>query len=172
MTPAATLLWLSLATPAPEAYYVPGVAMSFAPVVHYWSDTYLVPRWLGRRTLVVESNARPRAVGSEWIFNGRRWVRGKTLAEGAFMIATEPSHRADHLNRAGMTASEFDPWDPSDSARVGLCFMGYLLGYFGYELRPAVAGYNCGRNGAAAWWSGNRALPAETRDYLRKVLYE
>jgi soluble lytic murein transglycosylase-like protein len=69
-----------------------------------------------------------------------------------------------------MTVAEFDPWDADDSARVGMCFLGYLLRYFGRELRPSVAGYNCGRGAARLWWAGRSALPLETQGYVPKVL--
>jgi hypothetical protein len=167
MTAATLTLWIALAPP-PDYYAVPSWPASMEPIVSYWADVYRVPRWLAWRTFMVESGGNPRATGNEWERKGKRWVRGRVLAEGAFMVSVR--HRADHLARAGMTAAEFDPWDVSDSARVGLCFLGSLIVYFHGELRPAVAAYNCGRARAEAWWKGERALPAETVDYLRKVL--
>lgn len=160
--------------PEPSMPVLKGWAQSFEPVVYRWADANLVPRWLAMKTLLVESDADPFGTGNEWVkrkVRGKwKWVRGKVLAEGAFMIATKPEDRLEHVTRAGMRLADFDPWDAEDSARVGLCFMGALLVYFRGELRPSVAGYNSGRGTARAWWEGRRALPAETVDYLRKVL--
>lgn len=151
-----------------------GWAQSFESRVYHWADANLVPRWLAMRVLRVESDANPFATGNEWVkrrSHGKtRWVRGKALAEGAFMIATNAEDRADHLKRAGMTLAEFDPWDADDSARVGLSFLGYLLRYFDRDPRPSVAGYNSGRGAARRWWDGRSGLPLETQRYLVKVL--
>jgi len=159
---------------APPLPVLKGWAQSFEPIVYRWADANLVPRWLAMKILHVESDANPWATGNEWVrkrVHGKwKWVRGKVLAEGAFMIATKPEDRLDHVNRAGMNLADFDPWDAEDSARVGLCFMGSLLVYFRGELRPSVSGYNAGRGTARAWWEGRRALPAETVGYLSKVL--
>lgn len=161
-------LFLALSS-QPEYYGVPGVAMSYEPIVNYWADIYRVPRSLAMKILAVESGANPRAVGSEWVLSKGRWIRGKTLAEGSFMIAKDPQHRADHLRRAGIRWWRFDPWNVSDSARVGLSFLGSLLRYFP-DRRPAVAAYNCGLGRAARWYYGGESLPPETRGYVLKVL--
>lgn len=157
-------LFLALSSP-PDYHGVPGVAMSYEPIVSYWADVYLVPRSLAMRVMVVESRANPLATGNEWVKRGKRWVRGKVLAEGAFMVSVR--HRAEHVARARLR--RFDPWNVSDSARVGLAFLGYLLAYFP-DRRAAVAGYNAGRERAARWYYDGEALPAETREYVKKIL--
>lgn len=168
MTGATLTLWLALC-PAPDYYAVPSWPQSMEPIVSYWADVYLVPRSLAFKTMIVESGGNPRATGNEWVRKGTRWVRGKVLAEGAFMIAKDQRHRADHLRRAGLLWLRFDPWNVSDSARVGLCFLGSLLAYFP-ERRAAVAAYNAGLGRAARWYYDGEALPMETREYVKKVL--
>lgn len=164
----ALALWAILAGPVPDYYAVPSWPASCEPIVSYWADVYRVPRWLAYRVFLVESGGNPRATGNRWHQVRGRWVRGEVLARGAFMVSVR--HQSEHLIRAGLTEADFDPWDVSDSARVGLCFMASLIEYFDGELRPAVAAYNCGRARAEAWWKGERALPAETVSYLKKVL--
>lgn len=165
MTPT-TLLFIALSTP-PTYYYAPTWEPSLEPIVSYWADKHLVPRWLAWKTMMYESSGNPRATGNEWVYKNGRWVRGKVLAEGLFMIAKDKEHRAHHVKAAGMT--KFDPWNPSDSSRVGMAFMGYLLRYFG-DVRPALAAYNAGRNRSAAWWWKGRALPRETVRYVKDIL--
>lgn len=173
VTPAVLSLWLALAGPPPDYYAVPSWPQSMEPIVSYWADAWGVQRSLAYRVFIVESSGNPRATGNEWdrvVVKGKTtWVRGKVLAEGAFMISVNPLHRKEHLDRAGMDAQEFDPWNVSDSARVGIGFLRYLLDYFP-DIRASIAGYNCGRNGAARWYYGGFALSEETRRYLRMVL--
>lgn len=169
----ALAIFLALASPVPAYYGVSGVALSYAPVVGYWADAYLVPRPLARAVIREESGYRPDAVAYEWEYSKRlhRWFKtDRALARGLAMVATNPEHERDHVAAAGMSLEDYDWSDPSDSARVGMAYLGSLLAYFGREVRPSVAGYNCGRNRAAAWWSGARALPRETVRYLREVL--
>lgn len=167
----AIALWAILAGPVPDYYGVPGVAASYAPIVYHWADVYGVPRWLAMRVIAAESGFRPGAVAYQWEEHRGRWrPTSKVLAHGLAMVTANPDHLAEHLARAGLRVEDYDWRDASDSLRVGMAYLGSLLRYFDYEVRPSVAGYNCGRSRAAAWWSGARALPRETVRYLREVL--
>lgn len=172
MTAAQLALWLTLAAPAPDFYGVPKLEVSYAPIVDYWADVNLVARPLAHAVIHEESKFNPNAKAREWKQDkhGIWHPTEKVISEGFAMITKDPEDRADLVSKAGMTISEFNPWNSSDSLRVGMAFMGRLLHRFGYQLRPAVAGYNCGMFGAAEWWEGRRRLPSETREYLRRVI--
>lgn len=150
---------------APNFYGVPGVVVSYAPIVQHWADVYRVPRWLAMKIMVTESDSYPLAKSRAWHKVKRRWVAGAVLSRGLLQVSIKDE--TEHARKAGVKA--FDWRNPSDSARVGLCYLGALLRYFG-DIRPAVAGYNCGRTRAARWFYGGEGLPMETRGYLVKVL--
>ena len=167
----ALALWLALSSPIPDYYGVPGVAMSYDPVLNHWADANLVPRPLARRLVAAESGFKPDGQAYQWQERRGKWHKTtKVLANGVAMVTTNERHLAEHLARAGIDAADYDWRDASDSLRVGMAYLGYLLRYFDYEHRPAVAGYNAGRDRASAWWNDGRALPRETVGYLRKVL--
>lgn len=175
-----TAATLFLLLSAPTYYGVPGVAMSYEPLVSYWCNQYLVPRNLGYKIMVHESDGDPAAVGSEWVWVAEKtksgnkkksrghWVRGKTLARGLFMISVKDE--TEHLKNAGLGPLTFDPWNPSDSCRVGIAYLKSLLVYFDGEFRPTISGFNAGRRAASRWWYDGGSLPYETRSYLKGVL--
>jgi soluble lytic murein transglycosylase-like protein len=172
MTAPALALWLAF-VPVPEYYGVPGVRASYEPLVNYWADVYLVPRGLAGAMIREESHYRPEAEAYQWVEHRGRWHRtSKVLAHGIAMVTANPRHLADHLRRAGMARKDYDWRDPSDSLRVGMAFLGYLLRYFDGEYRPSVAGYNAGRDRARDWWREGRPLPRETVRYMKGVLNE
>jgi soluble lytic murein transglycosylase-like protein len=165
MTPAQTLLWLSLASPAPEIHGVPGVAISYQPVVDYWADVNLVPRFLARALVREESGNRPRAQSYEWK-EGRHkiWYRtDKVLAQGLTQISVQ--YQDVHVRAAGMSVKAFRWWNPGDSCRVGFHLLRWLLDRYHGDQLLAIASYNCGypRLESAL------PLPLETVKHLRKV---
>lgn len=162
MTASAMALWLAL-TPAPDYHGVPGVAISYHPIVDYWADINLVPRFLARKVAEVESGYKPRAQSREWRKVGKHWRPGKVLARGLFQIAIK--YQDHHVRNAGMRPSAFR-WDsPSDSARVGLNVLKRLLERYDGDQLLAVAAFNAG-------WArveSSRALPRETIEHIYKV---
>ena len=94
----------------------------------------------------------------------------RLIAAGAFMVAKD--YEKGHVENAGMTMSEYSPYDFRDSARVGLAFLAKMFWLFDGNRRAAIAGYNAGPVPAARWFYDGWALPAETREYFRKVFYE
>lgn len=171
MTTASLVLWAILAGPVPDYYGVPSWPQSYDPILNHWADANLVPRSLARAMVAAESGFRPGAVAYQWEEVRGRWrSTSKVLAHGLAMVTANPEHLGEHLARAGLRPEGYDWRDASDSLRVGMAYLGSLLRYFDYEVRPSVAGYNCGRSRAAAWWCGDRSLPRETIKYMKEVL--
>jgi soluble lytic murein transglycosylase-like protein len=172
MTPAQTLLFLTLASPAPEIHGIPGLAISYQPVVDYWADVNLVPRFLARKLVKRESQWDNEAQSYEWKQkrNGTWYRTEKVIAQGLCQITANEDDRRELVEKAGMNPDKFDWRNPGHSARVGMAFLGRLLVRFNGELRPSVAGYNAGMYGASQWWEGRWSLPVETRKYLKEIL--
>lgn len=152
MTPAQIALWITLATPAPDFHAVPGIAISYTPIVHYWADTFLVPRWLARATMREESTNDHRA-------RSRR--DGVILARGLFQISVQ--YQADHVAKAGLRS--FDWRNPSDSARVGLAYIARLRDHYDGDLLLTMAGYNAGPGRMRS----ALPVPRDTLIYLRRI---
>jgi len=153
-------LWLAFC-PVPHYYGVPGVRISYEPVVSYWADVYKVPRGLAGALVREESGYRP----------GARAVRkGRVMAHGIAMVTANQRHLADHVRRSGIVGYNWR--NPSDSLRVGMCYLGSLLRYFDGEHRPSIAAYNCGLTRARDWWFDGKPLPRETVRYLKGVFGE
>lgn len=156
MTSPQLVLWLALASPVPEAYHVTGLAMSFQPTLDYWSDTYLVQRWLPRKLAQVESSYRPKAQSLVRI--KRKWV---SLSRGLFQI--NRYHEKELATKAGVKS--FRWWDASQSAHVGIALFSRLLKQSGGDYVVAVAKYNAGH----ARIESSRPIPRETIRYMEKV---
>ena len=159
--------------PAPDYHGVQSWPQSYDDLIAYHADANLVPRFLARAIIREESHFDPLAQSYEWKYSKRlkRWVKtDKVLARGIAQVSANPVHESDHVRRAGMRLQDYDWRDPGDSLRVGMAYLGRLLVYFGGELRPSVSAYNSGRDRAAEWWSGRRALPIETSRYMANVL--
>jgi soluble lytic murein transglycosylase-like protein len=164
MTPTATLLFLSLASPAPEIHGVPGLAISYQPIVDYWADVNLVPRFLARALVREESGNRPRAQSREWKKDRHGvWKPGKVLARGLTQISVQ--YQDVHVKAAGMSPKAFRWWNPGDSCRVGFHLLRWLLDRYHGDQLLAIASYNCGfpRLESAL------PLPLETVKHLRRV---
>jgi soluble lytic murein transglycosylase-like protein len=162
MTPATLSLWLLLSSPLPPQHYIPGNPWSYQQTVEWYADANLVPRWLARKTAEVESGYVPTARSKEWKQDRHGvWRPGKVLARGLFQISVQ--YQSVHVRAAGMT--RFDWRNPSDSSRVGLRLLRWLLDRYGGDKMLAVASYNCGypRLESAL------PLPLETVKHLRKV---
>lgn len=147
MTPTTAFLLLTLAGPC---YPVPGVAISFESIIQRYSQAYKVPAWLCRRVAFAESSWRPGVVGP----------RGES--RGLYQINRR--FEDDLAWRAGLT--RFDWRNPDHSARVGIAYLSRLIAKYDGDLRLAVAAYNFGPGNV----DKGRAWPAETREYVRRVL--
>lgn len=165
MTSPALALWLTFCT-VPHYYGVPGVSISYEPVVSYWADVYKVHRGLAAALVREESGFRPYAQAYK---SGKRF-RKSIVAHGIAMVTANPRHLADHVRRSGIVVYNWR--NPSDSLRVGMCYLGILLRYFDGDRRPAIASYNCGLSRARDWWYNGRPLPRETVRYLKGVFCE
>jgi len=180
----AAILFLALST-QPHAYPVPYVAQSFHSTVDFWADYYLVPRFLARKVAEVESSYDPAAKSRRWVKEGKRWVPKQVLARGLFQISVEyqavhvrsakasqppvrivPAGTGDYESWHFVTVPYVFHWDnPSDSARVGLRLLRWLLDRYDGDQMLSVAAYNMGYPALES----SRALPLETIKHLRKV---
>lgn len=161
MTASILALWLSMATAAPQPYFVPGVSWSFHSTLDYWSDTYLVQRWLPRRIAAVESSYRTDA--QSW---KRTWSKAKKwhwtpLSRGLMQV--NRIHEKELAAKAGL--SKFRWSDPAQSARVGVALISRLLRQSGGDTLITVASYNAG----FARISSALPIPRETLRYLERV---
>jgi len=164
MTPAQTLLWLALASPAPEIHGVPGLSISYQPVVDYWADQNLVPRFFARALVREESGNRPGSKSREWKKDRHGvWYPGKVLARGLTQISVQ--YQDVHVRAAGMSVKAFRWWNPGDSCRVGFHLLRWLLDRYHGDQLLAIAAFNCGypRLESAL------PLPLETVKHLGKV---
>lgn len=160
MTTAQIALWLTLAAPAPDFHAVPGVAISYAPIVHYWADTFLVPRWLGRSAMREESTNDHRARSRrEVIEHGVKVV--KVIARGLFQVSVQ--YQDEHVAKAGLES--FNWRNPSDSARVGLAYIARLRAQYDGDLLLTMAGYNAGPGRMRS----ALPVPLDTLIYLRRI---
>lgn len=172
MTATALTIWLAF-TPAPDYHGVQSWPASYHPIVNYHADANLVPRFVAQSLIREESRFNPEAQSYKWEYRedlGRNVKTDKVLACGIAQVSANRAHESDHVRKAGMRLADYDWRDPGDSLRVGMAYLGRLLVKFRGELRPSVAGYNCGAYRASEWWSGRRALPVETSRYVAKVL--
>ncbi len=160
MTPAHLALWLTLASPHPDAYLVTGNAMSYESTMDYWSDTFLVQRWLPRKLAQVESNYRPTAQSYEWKKVKRKMVK-QGLSRGLMQI--NRYHERELATKAGL--QRFDWRDARQSIRVGVALFARLLKQSGGDYVIATASYNAGY----ARISSSRPIPSETVRYVEKV---
>lgn len=162
MTHAALAPWLAM-TPVPHYYGVPGLAVSYHPIVDHWADVNLVPRFLARKVAEVESGYDPKARSKEWRKVGRVWKPGKVLARGLFQIAVK--YQNHHARNAGMVPSSFRWDDTSDSSRVGLHVLKCLLERYDGDQLLAVAAFNAGY----ARIESSKPIPRETVMHIEKV---
>lgn len=161
MTPAQLALWLALAAPAPEAYFVPGVLWSFQSTLDYWSDTYLVQRWLPRRIAFLESSYHPDAQSWKRVWSKAKKWHWEPLSRGLMQINRH--HEKELAAKAGVVGFRWN--DPKHSARVGVALLSRLLRQSGGDMLIAVASYNAG----FARISSALPIPGETTRYVEKV---
>ncbi len=73
----------------------------------------------------------------------------------------------------------YDPFDPEQNVKIGTAYLAEQLKTFGGDQRLALAAYNAGPGrlkdaigaaGSASWQKVRRHLPAETRNYVTKIL--
>ncbi|MGQ2930461.1 MAG: lytic transglycosylase domain-containing protein [Sphingopyxis sp.] len=109
--------------------------------------------WI-ERVMVAES-------GGRTLWNGRPTV---SHAGAMGLMQLMPSTWAEMRRRLGLGR---DPHAPRDNILAGTLYLRLMYDRFGY---PGLFGaYNAGPARYAAYLEGRRALPGETRDYLRKV---
>lgn len=63
-----------------------------------------------------------------------------------------------------------DPWDVRANVLAGAAYLREMVERYG-DLETALAAYNAGPGRADAWRRGKRALPAETVQYVAKILH-
>ena len=111
------------------------------------------PEWI-RRAMRAESG-------------GRTLLAGRPIvsAAGAMgLMQLMPSTWSDMRRALGLGP---DPYDPHDNITAGAAYLRLLYGRFGYP--GLFAAYNAGPGRYAAYLSGRRSLPAETRAYSAAV---
>jgi len=179
LTAAALSLWLVF-TPVPDYYGVPGVAISYQPIIDHWADVYLVPRFLARKVAAAESGNNPKAQSYKVVLNTRWYAnspdydplalyRKIVIAQGLFQLHKAWQRELVWFARSTDPGRPFQWWDASDSARVGLNYLARLhkkYGRWGY----AVAASNCGPGKFDRWLKNGGRLPKETINHVRKVM--
>lgn len=149
-------LFLALAAPIPHYYAVPGVAISSQPVADYWADAYLIPRFLVRRNVAVESGWNHRAVS----------LKG---ARGLTQILQKWERELVWFARSTDPGRRFHAFNPGDSLRVGFSYLSRLHRKYG-RWDYAIGASNCGPGRFDQWIENKRALPRETILHIRKVM--
>jgi soluble lytic murein transglycosylase-like protein len=148
--------------PAPKSAAA-GVSSPADPVARWRSYVVEASRRFGVPAAWIERVIRAES-GGHMRFNGRPITsRAGAMGLMQLMPATWSALRAD----LGLGA---DPYDPRDNILAGTAYLAALYRRFGY---PGLFGaYNAGPARYAAWLTGRRALPAETRVYLARVAGE
>jgi len=149
-------LFLALSAPLPQIYPVKWVEQSYEPLVNYWSDAYLVPRFLSRSNIREESEFKHTAVSQKG-------------AEGLTQLMPAWQSELVWFARATDPGTMFDPFDPYDSIRVGTNYLYRLHRKFG-DWRMAIGASNCGPGRFDQWLKKKRPLPAETVKHMKKVM--
>jgi soluble lytic murein transglycosylase-like protein len=149
--PATAMAPPALAAAAPEAT---SPTAPWRPHIEEASRKFGVPVSLIERVMIAES-------GGRTMWNGRPTVsRAGAMGLMQLMPATWNAMR----RRLGLG---HDPHAPRDNILAGTLYLRLMYDRFGY---PGLFGaYNAGPARYAAYLEGRRALPGETRDYLRKV---
>lgn len=140
-----------LAAPAPNAT---DPTVPWRSHIEEASRRFGVPvQWI-ERVMVAESDGRT-------LWNGRPTV---SHAGAMGLMQLMPGTWAEMRRRLGLGQ---DPHAPRDNILAGTLYLRLMYDRFGY---PGLFGaYNAGPARYAAYLEGRRALPGETRDYLRKV---
>lgn len=138
-----------------------------------WADSAWaepVDRWAGE---IAEASSRF-AVPASWIrrvmraeSGGRSFVGGQPVVSrsGAMgLMQLMPGTWRDMRSLLGLGS---DPFDPHDNIAAGAGYLRLLYQRFGYP--GLFAAYNAGPARYAAFLSGGRALPAETRRYMASL---
>ncbi len=136
------------------------------PVVNWYADVYLLPRWFATNLTYTESSFRPRLETSIWVGTPRHRHR-IILSHG--LMQTNPRYDDQFAKAVGVDPVAFAAggWrDPGLSARVGLGRLGYLVNRYG-KWGAAIC-YNGGEAWYRALQHGVRPL-AETQTYLRRI---
>lgn len=135
-----------------EPYLVPGVGMSYAPMIHKYADLRLVSRSFAYRVAMAESDFFPMA-------NARHH---SGLSRGLYQINTR--HQKELVKRAGLT--RFNWKDARQSAWVGISYLSRLSKHYKGNQYLVLAGYNFGPGNVDA----GKKWPMETIKYIRRVM--
>lgn len=155
--------------------YTPNHAGQYymAPIINYYSDLYLVPRWWAMETAHWESSFRPKLVTYKVVLNTDPRVkdfdklalyRKIPISRGLFQ--GNLAHEAEHAKNAGIR--NFVWSNPEHSARMGIALLDRLRRYYHGDLILASAAYNAGIGRI----NSAKPIPAETVDYLDKIFKE
>lgn len=169
MTPFLTLLLLL--NPPPHVVNHAG-QYYMAPVINYYADMYLVPRWWAMATAREESSFRPLLVTSKRLLNSNEFrhkkdfdplalYRREPVSLGLFQINIR--HQDEHARNAGVR--HFNPFDAGQSAHVGIALLARLRDYYHGDLMLASAAFNCG----VTRLNSARPIPEETLVYLGRI---
>jgi soluble lytic murein transglycosylase-like protein len=120
-----------------------------------------IQRWSGVAMQAADANGIPREfllklLSQESGFKPTSVSRAGALGIAQFMPAT------------AIAVGLKDPFEPISAIHACAAHLATLLKKFG-NLGLAAAAYNAGPERVAAWLSGKRSLPAETRNYVRIV---
>ncbi len=130
------------------------------PTLDYWADRFLLPRWFATNLTQAESSFRISLETRAWV-GKRHHQRRIVLSHGLL----QTNHRYDREFAASVGLAHFDWRNPSQSARVGLGRLAWLVRYFGGDLMLAAASYNAGVKRVES----ARELPDETLVYLSRI---
>jgi transglycosylase-like protein with SLT domain len=148
---AVTLPLVTALSSAPSAAQAkPTVAPIVCPTVEAASRANALPVTFFVRLIWQESQFQPDAVGPETRSGGR------ALGIAQFMPGTAVEHQL------------FDPFDVMQAIAKSGEFLAQLRDEFG-NLGLAAAAYNAGPQRVRDFLAGSRALPEETRNYVRAV---
>ncbi len=143
-----------------------------APVINYWADCYLVPRWWAMATAREESSFRPLLVTSKKVLNTAEsrhlpdydeyaLYRREPVSLGLFQ--TNVRYQDEHARNAGV--KHFNPFDAAQSAHVGIAFLATLKDYYHGDLMLSSAAYNAGIGRI----NSVKPIPDETLIYLGRI---
>lgn len=127
--------------------------MSYMDDAGYWAQRYNVDPDLFTALVRQESGFNPKARNPRTGAFGLTQVMPATAAQPGFGVA--PLTDTDNS---------------SEQLRFGAQYLSKMLGRYGGDTHKGLAAYNWGPGNADKWNGDLSALPAETRDYIAKIL--